>query len=135
METTQLSVIDLAIELIKKRQEAKTLAEETKAIEAELLQRDFEKEEIEGITVSRKTRRTISLLPDVDKAAIKDRYPELVQVKNVLDMKKVDDELLAFIEEKSPEAIVQEYDVNEKLLHECCKDYTTQKVTTYLEVK
>lgn len=39
------------------------------------------------------------------------------------------------IKEKAPDAITQEYDVNTKLLHECTKDYTTQKVTTYLEVK
>lgn len=131
----ELSITELATQLILKRQEAKAVEQYTKDIQDELLNRDFEKETIEGITVSRKSRKSISLLPEVDLVAIKERYPDLVSVKNVLDVKKVDEELMEVIKEKAPDAITQEYDVNTKLLHECTKDYTTQKVTTYLEVK
>lgn len=131
----ELSITELATQLILKRQEAKAVEQYTKDIQDELLNRDFEKETIEGITVSRKSRKSISLLPEVDLVEIKERYPDLVSVKNVLDVKKVDEELMEVIKEKAPDAITQEYDVNTKLLHECTKDYTTQKVTTYLEVK
>lgn len=135
MQYSEMTVAELATQLILKRQEAKALEQYTKEIQDELLNRDFEKEVIEWITVSRKQRKNISLLPDADMWKIKSLYPDLVEVKNVLDMKKVDDELLAFIQEKSPEAIKEECNVDAKLLHECTKEFTTQKVTTYIEVK
>lgn len=84
----ELSITELATQLILKRQEAKAVEQYTKDIQDELLNRDFEKETIEGITVSRKSRKSISLLPEVDLVEIKERYPDLVSVKNVLDVKK-----------------------------------------------
>lgn len=135
MNYNDLSIKELSIELIKIRQEWKNIEQQTKELQDELLKRDFEKEIVEWITVSRKSRRTISLLPDADMWKIKLLYPDLVEIKNVLDMKKVDDELLAFIQEKSPDAIKEECNVDAKLLHECTKEFTNQKVTIYLEVK
>ena len=43
----QLSVSELATQLILKRQEAKSIEQQTKEIQDELLNRDFEKETIE----------------------------------------------------------------------------------------
>lgn len=132
----ELSNTELAKFLIEKRAEAKSLDELQKDIQDELLNRnDFTVENIEWVNVSMKSRKSISLLPEVNLATIKERYPDLVSVKNILDVKKVDDELMQVIKEKAPDAIKQEYDVNTKLLHECTKDYTTQKVTRYIEVK
>ena len=134
-ELKDLSVHQLAVELILKKQEAKTIEDQMDAIKAELLERDFEKETIEGITVMRKSRATISLLPDADPARIKERYPDLVEVKDVLDTTKISEVMFKYLQEKNPEAIRQEYSVDKNLLHKCCKDYTQQKITTYLEVK
>jgi len=125
----------IATKLIKLRAEKQTLEAEEKMLQDELKQRsDFEKYEFEWIRVTRESRRNITLRPDADIAKIKERYPELVTVKQILDTTKISEAVFNYIKSKDPEAIVEDVSVDATMLHNCTRDYTDQKITTFVKI-
>lgn len=121
--------------LILLRAEQKTL----KALDEEIMSDledndDFEKAECEGITVRKKTRRSIYLLPNVDLQKIRKLYPDITTLQNVLHPEKLSDKVREYLKAQ-PEAVEEVIDVDARKLHEVTKDYTKQSLTTYIEVK
>lgn len=131
-----LSPNDLARELILARYEKKSIEDRENAI-IDLLKAsmDFEAITIEWITVRRKQRKNISLLPNADLSKIKERYPDLVQETKVINTKVITPDIIEKMEKAYPWSVDTKYDVDTRLLHECTKEYTEQKITTFIEVK
>lgn len=122
-------------ELILIRTEIKVLQDKEKELMQSLLNSDeFNKEEVEGILVSKKTRATISLLPDIDLQKIKSLYPAICTTENRIDKNKLSDKVRSYLKEHT-EAVEEDINVNARKLHEVTKEYTTQKLTSYIEVK
>lgn len=95
---------------------------------------DFEKVSYEGITISKKTRTSISLLPEADLQKIRSLYPAICSSQNVLHQEKLSKQVREFLKSQ-PEAVEEVISVDAKALHSVTKDYTAQKLTTYIEVK
>jgi hypothetical protein len=95
---------------------------------------NFEKVEYEGITVSKKTRATISLLPNVDLQKIRSIYPAICTSQNVLHQDKLSEKVWEYLMQQ-PEAVEEVISVDAKKLHIVTKEYTTQKITEYIEIK
>ncbi len=66
---------------------------------------------------------------------IKLRYPDLCKTVYGVDAKKLTNTQLEYIKLKFKEAYYEDIQVDAKQLNEITKEFTQQKVTTYIEVK
>ncbi|MCI0500338.1 MAG: hypothetical protein L0Y61_01150 [Epsilonproteobacteria bacterium] len=85
--------------------------------------------------LSKKSRITYSLKPDIDMAVIRQQYPGICKVTYGIDPQKLDVEI---IKQQYPEAYYEKVDVEAKKLYEVAADpksLVDEKTVTYLEVK
>ncbi len=93
------------MKLIQLRLEKKSLDEEINKLQDTILEFDFDKVEIEWITVSKGSKTTVSLNKDADIKKIQEFYPDLCSVK-----------------------------VDVSTLHKTTKEFTSQKVSEFIKV-
>lgn len=130
-----MSVKDQLLELIEVKKQLKVLEEREKEIKASILEEDFEKESVDWVDVMKKQRATITLSKTADLKTIRLQYPDLCNTIHWLDVKKLTSNQFEEIKSTYPEAYYEDISVDAKKLHEQTKEYTEQKVTTYIEVK
>lgn len=97
----QMSIEDISDQLMLIRAEKQTNETKEKELKDELLSRsDFNWIERNWIKIILSSRPTITLKDWINLELIKQRYPDLVEVKQILDPSKVSDALLHYIKEK-----------------------------------
>lgn len=121
--------------LIMLRTEKKTIEQLEEDIKSSLLEdTDFQKADVEWVTVMKKERPTVTLRKDVDKYLIRSLYPDICKSQNVLHQEKLSEKVWDYLKSQ-PEAVEEVITVDAKKLNEVTKEYTEQKITTYIEVK
>jgi len=130
-----MTVKEKLLKLIEIKTQLKEFERLEKEIKCSLLEDDFEKEEVDWVIVSKKQRSTITLSKTSDLKTIRLQYPDLCNTIHWLDVKKLTSDQFEEIKITYPEAYYEDISVDTKKLHEQTKDYTEQKLTTYIEVK
>jgi len=123
------------LRLIEVKRQLKELEKEEAEIKQAFLEGNCDYEKIGNVEISKKQRPTITLLKDVDMKVIQEKYPSLCDIIYGFDIKKVTPEELEEIKNKYKEAYYESITVDAKKLNEVTKEYTSQKITTYVEVK
>lgn len=122
-------------ELIEVKKLLNELTEKEAKLKQSLLEEDFEYEKIWTIEVSKKQRSTITLTKEANLKQIRELYPNLCETIHWIDQKKLTPEQFEEIKVKYTDAYYEDISVDTKKLHEVSKDFTQQKVTTFIEVR
>lgn len=117
------------------KKQIRELENALKFLEWEIKDKLENKVEVDGFMLSKKSRITYSLKPDIDMLVIRQQYPGICKVTYGIDPQKLDVEI---IKQQYPEAYYEKVDVEAKKLYEVAADpksLVDEKTVTYLEVK
>lgn len=127
--------MDKIKQYVEIKKQIRDLENALKFLEWEIKDNLKEKVEVDGFMLSKKSRITYSLKPDIDMAVIRQQYPGICKVTYGIDPQKLDVEI---IKQQYPEAYYEKVDVEAKKLYEVAADpksLVDEKTVTYLEVK
>jgi hypothetical protein len=127
---------DLVEKLIKTKAMAQKYAQLESDIKDELMSRsDFSKIDYQGIIVEVRQTKRVSFTKAADMKSLREKYPNIVSKKDVLNPGGISEEVLEYIKEENPEAFREEFEADAKLIHQIEPGkFTEQKVSTAVYV-